>query len=118
MPTGARASPVRPVRRVGRVRDGRLSAAGWTVTRQEFQFRTFESLSDSVLERVAPPPAGPLEHSIMSYSGSGDVTASVSTPSGDSRGCLASDFTGFPVGNIALIQRVPPPASRWPARSL
>ena len=86
----------------------RLSAAGWTVTQQEFDFRTFESLSDSVLERVAPPPVGPLEHSIMSYSGSGDVTASVSVPSGDSRGCLASDFTGFPAGNIALIQRGTP----------
>ena len=86
----------------------RLSAAGWTVTQQAFEFRTFESLSDSVLERVAPPPAGPLEHSIMSYSGSGDVTAAVSTPSGDSRGCLASDFTGFPAGNIALIQRGTP----------
>ena len=86
----------------------RLSAAGWTVTQQEFDFRTFESLSDSVLERVAPPPEGPLEHSIMSYSGSGDVTASVSVPSGDSRGCLASDFTGFPAGNIALIQRGTP----------
>ena len=86
----------------------RLSTAGWSVTQQEFDFRTFESLSDSVLERVAPPPAGPLEHSIMSYSGSGDVTAAVSVPSGDSRGCLASDFTGFPAGNIALIQRGTP----------
>ena len=44
----------------------------------------------------------------MSYSGSGDVTAAVSTPSGDSRGCLASDFAGFPAGNIALIQRGTP----------
>ncbi len=60
----------------------RLSAAGWSVTEQEFEFRTFESLSDSVLERVAPPPAGPLEHSIMSYSGSGDVTAAVSSRAG------------------------------------
>jgi Zn-dependent M28 family amino/carboxypeptidase len=32
----------------------------------------------------------------------------VSTPSGDSRGCSASDFNGFTAGNIALIQRGAP----------
>jgi aminopeptidase Y len=87
----------------------RLEAAGWTVTRQPFSFNTFEVLSPSVLEQVSPPPAGPLPHQIMSYSGSGDVTASVSTPSGDFRGCQASDFTGFTAGNIALISRGAPP---------
>lgn len=44
----------------------------------------------------------------MSYSGSGDFTATVSTPTGDSRGCNASDWAGFPDGNIALVQRGTP----------
>ena len=52
----------------------------------------------------------------MSYSGSGDVTAPVTRPAaGDcAPGCEAADFTGFPAGNIALIQRGPPGS---PARS-
>jgi aminopeptidase Y len=40
----------------------------------------------------------------MSYSGSGDVTASVSTLPVIT-GCDAADFAGFPAGNIALISR-------------
>ena len=76
-----------------------LGDAGYTVTRQAFEFQTFVSLSPSILEQVSPPPAGPIAHNIMSYSGSGDVTAAVSTPSGDSRGCEAADWAGFPAGN-------------------
>jgi hypothetical protein len=51
-----------------------MTAAGYLVTRQEFQFQTFIQLSPSVLEQVSPPPTGPIANSIMSYSGSGDVT--------------------------------------------
>ncbi len=40
----------------------------------------------------------------MSYSGSGDVTAAVSTVSAIT-GCVAADFAGFPAGHIALISR-------------
>ena len=83
--------------------------AGYNVTVQPFQFQTFVSLSPSILEQVAPAPGGPLPHNIMSYSGSGDVTAPVSTPSGDFRGCNAADFSGFPAGNIALVSRGAPP---------
>jgi aminopeptidase Y len=36
------------------------------------------------------------------------VTAPVSVPSGDFRGCNAADFAGFPAGNIALISRGAP----------
>jgi Zn-dependent M28 family amino/carboxypeptidase len=87
----------------------RLTNAGWRVSTQAFQFQTFVSLSPSVLERVAPPPTGPLANDIMSYSGSADVTAAVSVPSGDFRGCNAADFAGFPAGNIALVSRGAPP---------
>ena len=44
----------------------------------------------------------------MSYSGRADVTAAVSAPSGDARGCSASDWAGFPAGNIALVSRGTP----------
>jgi len=83
-------------------------AAGYRVTRQEFQFQTFVSLSPSLLQQVSPGPVTALPNNIMSYSGSGDVTAPVSLPSGDFRGCAASDFTTFPAGNIALISRGAP----------
>ena len=82
-----------------------LRSAGLTVTRQPFQFQTFVSLSPSLLVQVAPPPTGPIDNAILSYSGSGDVTSPVSVPSGDIFGCEASDFAGFPAGNIALISR-------------
>jgi aminopeptidase Y len=83
---------------------GVFEAAGYDVTVQEFQFQTFVSLSPSVLQQVAPAPAGPIANNIMSYSGSGDVTAAVSTLPVIT-GCNAADFAGFPAGNIALISR-------------
>jgi len=82
----------------------RMEAAGYDVTVQDFQFQTFIVLTPPILEQVAPPPAGPIANNIMAYSGSGDVTAPVSTVS-DIRGCNAADFAGFPAGNIALISR-------------
>ncbi len=83
--------------------------AGYSVTVQEFQFQTFIQLSPSVLEQLSPVPTGPIANSILSYSGSGDVTASVTAlpaPSVDpTPGCDAADFAGFPAGTIALISR-------------
>ena len=52
-----------------------FSTAGYNVTVQPFQFQTFITLSPSILEQVSPPSTGPIANSIMSYSGSGDVTA-------------------------------------------
>jgi aminopeptidase Y len=54
-----------------------FGAAGYTVTVQPFQFQTFVSLAPSVLEQVPPAPAGPIANTILTYSGSGDVTAAV-----------------------------------------
>ena len=84
-----------------------MEAAGWNVSVQDFTFQTFENLSPAVLQRVAPPPTATLESTIMSYSGSGDVTAPVTAlPATDATpGCEASDFAGFTAGNIALISR-------------
>lgn len=87
----------------------RLEAAGYDVTQQEFQFQTFISLSPSVLERVSPPPGGPVQNTILSYSGSGEVTAAVTAlpapPVDPTPGCEATDFAGFAAGNLALISR-------------
>ncbi|MET0781426.1 MAG: M28 family metallopeptidase, partial [Microbacterium sp.] len=86
----------------------RLTAAGWQTTVQPFQFQTFVSLAPPVLVRTAPQPITPIPTTILSYSGSGDVTAAVSRPAdagSGTEGCEASDFAGFPAGNIALIQR-------------
>ena len=87
----------------------RLKAAGWRTEVQPFQFQTFITLSPPVLEQVSPPPAGPVESTILSYSGSGDVTAAVThlpaPPADATPGCEAADFAGFPAGNIALVSR-------------
>lgn len=83
--------------------------AGYNVTIQPFQFQTFVVLSPAVLEQVSPAPGGPIANVILSYSGSGDVTASVTAlpapPADATPGCEAADFAGFPAGNIALISR-------------
>jgi aminopeptidase Y len=83
--------------------------AGLDVTVQPFEFRTFEELSPTILEQVAPGPVTAIPTVIMEYSGSGDVTAAVThlpaPPTDGTPGCEASDFAGFPAGNIALISR-------------
>jgi Zn-dependent M28 family amino/carboxypeptidase len=86
-----------------------MEAAGYDVTVQPFDFQAFIELSPALLEQVAPPPTGPIATNIFSYSGSGDVTASVTAlpaaPADPTPGCEAMDFAGFPAGDIALIQR-------------
>lgn len=86
-----------------------MTSYGYNVSVQSFQFQTFITLTPPILEQVAPPPTGPIANNIMAYSGSGDVTASVTAlpaPQADATpGCDAADFAGFPTGNIALISR-------------
>ena len=81
----------------------RMQAAGYDVTVQPFEYQAFIELSPSILEQVAPPPAGSIVDNIMSYSGSGDVTAAVSTLSVIT-GCNGSDFAGFTAGLYCLNQ--------------
>ena len=96
----------------------RLQAAGYAVTRQPFQFPFFEQLSPSVFSQVSPNAIGYVEGTdffTMTYSGPGDVTATVQAvdlvlPPGpvantSTSGCEASDFGGFTPGNVALMQR-------------
>jgi Zn-dependent M28 family amino/carboxypeptidase len=78
--------------------------AGYTVRRQAFQFQSFIELPGTSLTRTAPAPSAPIETIILSYSGSGTVTAPVSAPT-VATGCEAANFAGFTAGNIALISR-------------
>ncbi|MFG1942455.1 M28 family metallopeptidase [Nonomuraea sp. NPDC048826] len=102
----------------------KLRKAGYKVTIQPFEFPFFIENSTATMERISPnprtyaptPPDGSSvgEFATMTYSGSGDVTATLqnvdlqlpppATP-GSTSGCEAADFAGFTPGNIALIQR-------------
>ncbi|MFF2273123.1 M28 family metallopeptidase [Agromyces sp. NPDC058136] len=84
---------------------GVLTAAGWSVTTQTFDF-TF--VGASKLQQGA----NDYQTAPMTGSGSGDVTATA-TPidlqlglgNTSTSGCEPGDFAGFTAGNIALIQR-------------
>jgi aminopeptidase Y len=84
-----------------------LQRAGYNVTVQEFSFPSFYNITQPLLQQIAPSQLT-LDNIVLTNSASGDVTAPVSIPSGDLRGCYAADFAGFPAGNIALVQRGAP----------
>jgi Zn-dependent M28 family amino/carboxypeptidase len=97
-----------------------MVADGWSVKKQPFEFPYFQELSPAEFAQTAPTAqtfVNGTDFLTLSYSGAGDVTADVtavgplnvpigSTPAGTTTsGCAASDFDGFPAGNIALVQR-------------
>jgi Zn-dependent M28 family amino/carboxypeptidase len=92
---------------------GRLEAAGYEVTLQEFTFPFFQEL-DSALEQTSPTPTT-YETGAFTYSGDGDVTGPVvpidlvipATPEPSSTsGCEPADFPAPPADPaVALIQR-------------
>jgi Zn-dependent M28 family amino/carboxypeptidase len=105
---------------------GEMEGAGFDVTVQAFDFPFFEENSDAELNQLNPAPTVypniglfPDEaadgFATMTYSGSGDVTATAegvdlllpAAPDANTStsGCEASDFDGFAAGKIALIQR-------------
>ncbi len=86
------------------------------MTVQPFTFDRFVEDTTPVFERTSSPPRTYIpdeDFSTMEYSGSGDVTAPVvaaggiviPAPGGVASGCSAADFSGFPTGAIALVQR-------------
>lgn len=86
----------------------KLREAGYDPTFQTFTYEAFVEKTTSQLERLSPSPqtfVNGNDFRIMQYSGSGDVTAEVATPSGAATGCASSDFAGFPAGKIALVSR-------------
>ena len=92
-----------------------LEEAGYEVSYQEFSYPAFVEITDSELQQTAPNTADYVrgeDFAIQSYSGSGDVSASVTPVDLDlgidntsTSGCEAEDFVDFPAGNIALTQR-------------
>jgi Zn-dependent M28 family amino/carboxypeptidase len=93
----------------------KLRNAGYRVRVQTFDFVAFEEVTPAELEQTEPEAVTyerTTDFEIMSYSGSGEVTAEVTAvdfvlgPDNESTsGCEADDFDAFPAGNIALIQR-------------
>jgi len=91
----------------------KLRGAGYSTTLFPFDFNFFRELAPAELAQVSPTPQT-YATGTFTYSGSGDVTAAVTpvdvivpfppTP-GSTSGCEASDFAGFPAGNVALLQR-------------
>jgi Zn-dependent M28 family amino/carboxypeptidase len=92
-----------------------LEAAGYDPEVQTFNYLAFEVVGPSVLQQIAPNNVTYVEDvdfAPVTQSDPGDVTAAVTPVDLDlglgntsDSGCEASDFAGFPVGNIALLQR-------------
>ena len=95
--------------------EGLLDAAGYVTERQPFSYERTD-FGDSALTQVSPTAVTyvlGVDYFPMDFAGEGDtgdapVTVVDVNLSGDratTSGCDAADFAGFPVGNIALIQR-------------
>jgi len=92
-----------------------LAEAGYLVELQVFMVQVFIQLGPSTLEQTAPGAVTYVEdtdYNLLSQTDPGDVTGSVTAVDLDlglgnasTSGCEASDFAGFPAGNIALMQR-------------
>jgi hypothetical protein len=94
---------------------GRLEAAGYQVSEQEFTFPFFQDLAAPELQQVSPT-AEDYETATFQFSGSGDVTGAlvptndvqIPPPAepGSTSGCEAADFPPAPAEPaVALIQR-------------
>jgi Zn-dependent M28 family amino/carboxypeptidase len=96
----------------------RMEAAGYTVRSQYFTFLFNADATPPVFQRISPLPTSyvdGVDFASMTFSPNGDVTAPlvavdlvVPAPgagNGNTSGCEAADFAGFPAGAIALVQR-------------
>ena len=95
---------------------GKLRAAGYRVTIQDFDFIHFEILGPGSLSQTAPNAVSYVEDvdfGVLDQTDAGTLTDVAVTPvdvqlglgNTATSGCEADDFAGFPAGNIALIQR-------------
>ena len=92
-----------------------LEAAGYDPEVQTFNYLAFEVIGPSALEQTAPDQVTyvlGVDFGPITQSDPGDVTAAVTAVdlqlglgNTSTSGCEATDFAGFPVGNIALLQR-------------
>lgn len=92
----------------------RLETAGYTVTLQPFTLTQFTEDAEPTLSAGKATYEPGEDISTMTYSGSGEVTAPVvavdvqlppGEPNTSTSGCTPDDFSEFPSGSIALIQR-------------
>jgi Zn-dependent M28 family amino/carboxypeptidase len=95
----------------------RMNAAGYDVSTQPFTYQFNGDETPAVLNRLSPAPksfVNRVDFRSMSGSRDGDVTAPlvavdlvVPSPgdNGNTSGCEAADFAGFPAGAVALMQR-------------
>jgi Zn-dependent M28 family amino/carboxypeptidase len=92
-----------------------MRAVGYHVQEQPFDFTSYRPLGPSTLEQTAPTAVTYVEetdYTLVSQTVPGDVVAPVTAvdlqlgPGNTSTsGCEPEDFSSFPIGNIALIQR-------------
>jgi Zn-dependent M28 family amino/carboxypeptidase len=92
-----------------------LRRAGYSVTRQSFEFPFFQETSPAQFSQVSPTATTYVrgkDFAILTYSGSGTAQAAVTPvdvnltpPRASTSGCEAADFASFPKGHIALLQR-------------
>ena len=93
----------------------RLEAAGYDPVVQDFEYLAFTILGPSALQQIAPGQVTytqDVDFGVIDQSDPGDVTAAVTAVdlqlglgNTSTSGCEATDFAGFPAGNIALLQR-------------
>jgi Zn-dependent M28 family amino/carboxypeptidase len=94
---------------------GKLEAAGYDPVVQEFDYLAYEVVGPSALQQVAPNSITYVEgvdFGPITQTDPGDVTAAVTAVdlmlglgNTSTSGCETADWAGFPVGNIALLQR-------------
>jgi Zn-dependent M28 family amino/carboxypeptidase len=91
-----------------------MKHAGYTVTRQPFQFNFCEDTGSSFAQNSPTPTTyvDQTDYDVLDCSGNGTATGPVvpvdlalTTPNASSSGCEATDFTPAVSGNIALLQR-------------
>ena len=88
-----------------------LRAAGYAPQFWQFEYNAFVEDVTTNLLQVTPTPTtyvNGIDFRIMTYSGGGTVTGPLARPSGDIRGCYATDYAGFAAGSIAIVQRGTP----------
>ena len=96
----------------------KLEAAGYAVTIMPFNYQLVSDVTPPEFRQVSPNATtyvNGVDYGTMTYSGSGNVTAALQTPTGDSRGCYAADWVGFTAGRVALVQRGTPAGFPLPA---
>jgi Zn-dependent M28 family amino/carboxypeptidase len=87
-----------------------LTAAGYSPEYWEFQYDATFERTPTQLSRVSPSPktyVNAVDFRLMSGAGNSDVTGNLARPSGDVRGCFASDWAGV-TPDIAIVQRGTP----------